>query len=217
MIKDNLQIVHNDVPENVLLVCVSKFQSNDKILEAYNYGERCFGENRPQEMKEKAESLPSDIKWHFIGNLQTNKVKMVIPHASLIHSVSNDRLLDEIERISAKFDKVLNVLIEVHVAQEESKHGFSPEEAVSILSDDFANKFPHINVCGIMGMASLTDNETQIRNEFKAIKNTFNTLKNSIFQGKDDFKEISMGMSGDYKIAIEEGATIVRIGSKIFL
>ena len=168
------------------------------------------------ELVAKVEVLPSDIEWHFIGNLQTNKVKMVVPHATLIHSMANERLFDEVEKCAAKINKVQDVLIELHVAQEESKQGFTPEEAIEMLSDEFIAMHPHIRICGVMGMASLTDDEAKIRSEFKAIKATFERLRDEVFDGCDYFCEISMGMSGDYPIAIEEGATIVRIGSSIF-
>ena len=206
MIKENLNEIRKGIPEGVELACVSKFHPVEAIEEAYAAGERVFAESRPQEFVAKVEVLPTDIEWHFIGNLQTNKVKMVVPHATLIHSMANDRL----------FDKVQDVLIELHVAQEESKSGFTPEEAIELLSDEFIALHPHIRICGVMGMASLTDDEAKIRAEFKAIKATFERLRDEVFDGCDYFCEVSMGMSGDYPIAIEEGATIVRIGSSIF-
>ncbi len=208
--------VRTTIPPHVKLVCVSKFQPNESIMSAYDTGERLFGENRPQEMEEKAAALPADIQWHFIGNLQTNKVKTVVPIATLIHSVSNTRLLAEIEKVSARLNKTTDILIELHVAQEETKQGFSPQEAIETLSDNFSTLYPHIRVCGVMGMASFTDNTNNIRDEFKTIFCTFNTLKNTLFQEKDYFCEVSMGMSSDYEIAIQEGATIVRVGSSIF-
>ncbi len=216
MIKSNIETIRQSIPPHVKLVCVSKFQPSSSITDAYNAGERLFGENRPQEMAEKAPNLPSDIEWHFIGNLQTNKVKTVAPIATLIHSVSNERLLDEIEKQATKLDKFVDILIELHVANEETKQGFSPSEASNILSANFSEKYPHLRPCGVMGMATFTDNESIIRQEFKTIYQTFQSLKLSLFKEKDYFCEISMGMSSDYQIAIEEGATIVRIGSSIF-
>lgn len=215
-IADNIKSVRNNIPESVKLVCVSKFHPNEAIMEAYNIGERCFGENRPQEMMQKAASLPSDIEWHFIGNLQTNKVKYVVPIATMIHSVSNARLFDEIEKCSAKLGITKDILIELHVASEASKQGFSPEEALDLITPQFIESHKHIKICGVMGMASLTDNEEQIRKEFRLIAETFKTMKEKLFKDAAYFKEISMGMSSDFKIAIEEGATIVRIGSTIF-
>lgn len=215
-IKENLSEIRKGIPADVELACVSKFHPAEAIEEAYAAGERVFAESRPQELVAKVEVLPSDIEWHFIGNLQTNKVKMVVPHATLIHSMANERLFDEVEKCAAKINKVQDVLIELHVAQEESKQGFTPEEAIEMLSDEFIALHPHIRICGVMGMASLTDDEAKIRSEFKAIKATFERLRDEVFDGCDYFCEISMGMSGDYPIAIEEGATIVRIGSSIF-
>ena len=216
MIKKNLSEIRKRIPEGVKLACVSKFHPIEAIEEAYAIGERVFAESRPQEFITKVDALPKDIEWHFIGNLQTNKVKMVVPHAALIHSMANERLFDEVEKCAAKIDKVQDVLIELHVAQEESKQGFTPEEALELLSDEFITLHPHIRICGVMGMASLTDDETKIRTEFRAIKETFLRFKDGVFANYDYFTEVSMGMSGDYPIAIEEGATIVRIGSSIF-
>ncbi len=215
-IAHNLQAIHASIPPHVKLLCVSKFHPAEAILEAYNAGERCFGESRPQELQQKAPQLPADIEWHFIGNLQTNKVKTVVQHASLIHSVANIRLFDQIEKDAAKIDKIQDVLIELHVADEETKQGFTPQEATSLLTPDFVATHPHIRLRGVMGMASLTDNEAQIHSEFETIRECFNTLKNTVFADKAEFDQISIGMSGDYPIALEHGATIVRIGSAIF-
>lgn len=216
MIKDNIKAIRANIPKNVKLVCVSKFKPNEDIMEAYNVGERRFGENRPQEMEAKAKTLPSDIEWHFIGNLQTNKVKIVVPYARIIHSMSNTRLVDEIEKCAAKIDKVQDVFIELHVAGEETKQGFTPEEAIEIFNRKYIDAHPHLHICGVMGMATNTDDIAIIHNDFRKIRETFDTLKENVFRGDDSFCEISMGMSGDYRIAIEEGATIVRVGSSIF-
>jgi len=216
MIKDNIKTIKSNIPEGVKLVCVSKFKPNEDIMEAYETGERCFGENRPQEMEEKAKSLPTDINWHFIGNLQTNKVKIVVPYARIIHSMSNTRLVEEIEKCAAKNDKVQDVLIELHVAGEETKQGFSPDEAIEIFTKEYVANHPHIRICGVMGMATNTDDMETVRCDFKKIRETFETMRRGVFCNNESFREISMGMSGDYKIAIEEGATIVRVGSSIF-
>lgn len=215
-IKEKLQQIRATIPSHIELVCVSKFHPVESIEEAYACGERIFGENRPQEMAQKAVQLPADIKWQFIGNLQTNKVKIVVPYADLIQSVSNERLFDEIEKVAAKIDKVQKVLIELHVADEESKQGFTPEEAKALLTTDFLSSHPHITICGVMGMATNTDNQEQVRNEFRQLHTTFEQLRDGIFKDMPQFKELSMGMSGDYQIAISEGCTTVRIGSSIF-
>ncbi|MFI3297792.1 MAG: YggS family pyridoxal phosphate-dependent enzyme [bacterium] len=212
----NIEHIRKDIPESVKLLCVSKFHPIESIKEAYDAGEREMAESRPQELVQKVNDAPLDIKWHFIGNLQTNKVKMVVPHATLIHSVSNSRLIAEIERIAAQTDKIQDILIELHVAKEESKQGFTPEETIELLTPDFFKTYPHIRVCGVMGMATFTEDNNLIIEEFKTIKETFDRLKNGVFANLDYFKEISMGMSDDYKLAIEQGSTMVRIGSAIF-
>jgi len=216
MIKENISDIRANIPDGVKLVCVSKFKPNEDIMEAYEAGERLFGENRPQEMEAKAKSLPQDINWHFIGNLQTNKVKIVVPYARIIHSMSNTRLVDEIEKCAAKINKVQDVLIELHVAGEETKQGFSPEEALQVFTREYLSAHPHIHVCGVMGMATNTEDNNIVRGDFRKIRETFEILRKNVFCGDDSFCEISMGMSGDYLIAIEEGATIVRVGSSIF-
>lgn len=215
-IAGNIKKIREAIPSSVKLICVSKFHPNEAIMEAYSAGERCFGENRPQEMLEKAQSLPDDIQWHFIGNLQTNKVKMVVPHAVMIQSMSNERLVDEIEKCASRLGKIQDVLIELHVAQEETKQGFSPDEAINLFSREYIDAHPHIRICGVMGMASNTDNMEIVKNDFLKIRQTFNSLKNGVFTNDEHFKEISMGMSGDYPLGIESGSTIVRVGSAIF-
>lgn len=215
-IEENLLSIREGIPSGVKLACVSKFHPADAIREAYRAGERCFAESRPQEFVPKVEHLPADIEWHFIGNLQTNKVKMVVPHAALIHSVSNERLIAEIDRCAGKAGKVQDVLIELHVAQEESKQGFTPAEAEALITPDFLATYRNLRICGVMGMASLTDDEELIRSEFRRIKGVFDKLRNGVFAGAEYFKEVSMGMSHDYRPAIEEGSTIVRIGTAIF-
>lgn len=218
-IKENIAEVRKNIPESVQLVCVSKFHPVEAIKEAYQAGERFFGENRPQEFASKAielKNFATDIKWQFIGNLQTNKVKMVVPYADMIHSLSSDRLADEIEKQAAKIGKIQKVLIELHVADEETKQGFTPDEAFSLFTEEYVEAHPHLRFCGVMGMASLTDNEEKIRGEFRIIKSVFDTFKSTVFAGNPDFQEVSMGMSHDYKSAIAEGCTMVRIGTSIF-
>lgn len=215
-IEENLKNIHQHIPANVKLVCVSKFHPVDAILQAYNTGERAFGENRPQELVAKVPLLPSDIEWHFIGNLQTNKVKMVVPVATLIHSISSTKLIEAVEKESAKINKISRILLELHVSKEDSKQGFFPEEIIEFLNENPPERFPHLLFCGIMAMATNTDNEEIIRNDFKTVHSTFDILKNRFWSNDAQFKEISMGMSGDYHIAIAEGATMVRIGTSIF-
>ncbi|MCQ2328968.1 MAG: YggS family pyridoxal phosphate-dependent enzyme [Paludibacteraceae bacterium] len=215
-IAENIKNIRGNVPSSVKLVCVSKFHPCEAIMEAYNAGERCFGENRPQEMVEKAKTLPNDIQWHFIGNLQTNKVKMVVPYAVMIQSMSNERLVDEIEKCAARLGKIQDVLIELHVAQEETKQGFTADEAIALFTRNYVDAHPHIRICGVMGMASNTDNVEIIKNDFRKIKQTYDTLRNGVFADDPHFNEVSMGMSGDYLLGIETGSTIVRVGSAIF-
>lgn len=214
-IQKNINRIRLAIPEHVKLVCVSKFHPVEDILTAYKCGERYFGENRPQELVSKVPELPEDIKWQFIGNLQTNKVKFVVPNAEMIHSVSNERLLEEINKTSLKLQKKQKILIELHVAQEETKQGFTTEEAINLFTPSYISKFSNLEFCGVMGMASLTEDKNLIRRDFQSIANTFKILKNNTFN-TPSFKEISMGMSHDYEIAIEEGSTIVRIGTSIF-
>lgn len=214
-IQENINRIRLAIPEHVKLVCVSKFHPVEDILTAYKCGERYFGENRPQELVSKVPELPEDIKWQFIGNLQTNKVKFVVPNAEMIHSVSNERLLEEINKTALKLQKKQKILIELHVAQEETKQGFTTEEAINLFTPSYISKFSNLEFCGVMGMASLTEDKNLIRREFQSIANTFKILKNNTFN-TPSFKEISMGMSHDYEIAIEEGSTIVRIGTSIF-
>ena len=200
----------------VQLVAVSKFHPAETIREAYDAGHRCFGESRAQELQQKYDQLPHDIEWHFIGHLQTNKVKYIIPYVAMIHSVDSPRILDEIERQAARVDRVVDCLLEVHVAQEETKFGFSPDECVKFLASLVADTYPHIRFRGIMGMASNTDDEAQVRAEFAQLKQLFDTVRGGVMAGNNQFDTLSMGMSDDYELAIECGSTMVRIGSSIF-
>ena len=201
------------------MVCVSKFHPAEAIMEAYNAGERDFGESRVQELLPKYEALPKDIRWHFIGHLQTNKVRQIVPFVHMIHSVDSVRLLETINREAEKIQRKVRVLLEVHVAKEETKSGFSPEELEQLRIKNFelSDCFPWVEVCGIMGMATNTDNVEEWRRcfrEIKALASHLSPITNSV--ASDTRPQISMGMSDDYLIAIEEGSTMVRIGSSIF-
>ena len=216
MIKENLNKVRATVPNNVTLIAVSKTKPVTDIQEAYDAGQRIFGETKALEMRDKHQELPKDIQWHFIGHLQTNKIKYIAPFVSLIHSIDSISLLEAVNKEAAKNNRVIDCLLQFHIAKEETKFGLDIEEAEEMLKSDSYKNLNNINIIGVMGMATFTDDVNQIRNEFKSLKNIFNILKERYFQDKESFKEISMGMSDDYPIAIEEGATMVRVGSKIF-
>ncbi|MEM1322024.1 MAG: YggS family pyridoxal phosphate-dependent enzyme [Bacteroidota bacterium] len=198
------------------LVAVSKTKPEEDILRIYNEGQRLFGENRVQEMAAKYEALPKDIEWHLIGRLQTNKVKYIAEFVGMIHSVDSLKLLKEINKQAAKHERVIDILLQFHIAQEMTKAGFDLSTVRQILSSEAYRDLNHIRVCGVMGMATFTDDEAQVRKEFQDLKSIFEVLKQDFFADQPAFKEISMGMSGDYQIAIEEGSTMVRIGSLIF-
>lgn len=215
-IQQNLKEVLADIPQQVRLVAVSKFHPKEAIEAAYTAGQRIFGESKVQELEEKYASLPKDIEWHFIGHLQTNKVKYIAPYIAMIHAVDTYKLLAEIDRQAAKAGRTISCLLEIHIAQEESKYGFSLQECRDMLDEGSWKGLKNICICGLMGMATYTDDTDQIRNEFKTLHDFFLELKQKHFQDTDSFKEISMGMSHDYQLAIEEGSTLVRIGSKIF-
>lgn len=216
MIKENLNKVRATVPNNVTLIAVSKTKPVTDLQEAYDAGQRIFGENKALEMRDKHQELPKDIQWHFIGHLQTNKIKYIAPFVSLIHSIDSISLLGAVNKEAVKNNRIIDCLLQFHIAKEETKFGLDIEEAEEILKSDSYKNLNNINIIGVMGMATFTDDVNQIRNEFKSLKNIFNILKERYFQDKESFKEISMGMSDDYPIAIEEGATMVRVGSKIF-
>ena len=216
MVKENLEIVRNTIPEGVLLVAVSKTKPVEDIREAYDAGQRVFGENHALEMRDKHEVLPNDIDWHFIGHLQTNKIKYIIQYVRLIHSIDTFNLLQAVNKEAAKHERVVDCLLQFHIAEEETKFGLNMEEAEEILNSDAFKAMKNVRICGVMGMATNTDDMTQVRKEFKHLKEIFNTLKTKYFTDNEWFKEISMGMSHDYPIAIEEGSTMVRVGSKIF-
>ena len=215
-IAENIKQIREQIPKNVTLIAVSKLKPVSIIEEAYEAGQQLFGENRTQEITEKYPLLPKDIQWHFIGHLQTNKVKYIIPFVTMIHSVDSKKLLQEINRLSEKNNQITDCLLQFYIAKEESKSGFLLSEAEEmLLSEDF-QLWKNIRICGVMGMATLTDNQELIRTEFKTLKDYFRLLKKKYFAFQDTFKEISMGMTDDYLIAVEEGSTMVRIGSAIF-
>lgn len=209
-IKDNLNKIKKDLPQTVTLVAVSKTKPKEAILEAYNAGQKDFGENYVQELVDKHEQLPKDIRWHFIGHLQSNKIKYIAPFVHLIHGVDSFKLLEEINKQAKKNNRIINCLLQVFIATEETKFGLAFDECESILNSDELQKLQNIKICGFMAMASNTDNESQIRKEFRSLKEF--AQKVSGF----GFRVFSFGMSSDYKIAIEEGSTMVRIGSLIF-
>ena len=216
MISEKLVEIHKTIPAHVCLVAVSKTKPVIDLLEAYQAGQRHFGENKVQEMSEKWELLPKDINWHLIGHLQTNKVKFIAPFVHLIHSVDSLKLLAEINKQAAKCQRVISVLLQFYIAKEETKFGLDFDEATQLLNSEDYKSFKNIQVVGVMGMASFTDDESIVKAEFSQLKELFSKLKISFFQNDDFFKEISMGMSGDYQLAIEEGSTIVRVGTSIF-
>jgi PLP dependent protein len=215
-ISENIQKLLTEIPVNVKLIAVSKTKPAEQITEVYNFGHKIFGENRAQELSEKYKVLPKDIEWHMIGHLQTNKVKYIAPFVYLIHGVDSFKLLQFIDKEATKCGRVINCLLQFHIAKEETKFGFDMAEANQMLESTDFKTLQNINIVGVMGMATFTENTHAVRNEFKELVYIFNQLKNTYFLQKKDFKEISMGMSGDYKIAIEEGATMVRIGSLLF-
>lgn len=215
-IVENLEMIKHAIPKHVKLVAVSKTKPENDILEAYRGGHNIFGENKVQELSRKAENLPKDIEWHYIGHLQTNKVKYIAPFVSLIHAVDSLKLLKEINKQAQKNEKIIQCLLQFHIADEDSKFGLDLDEAKEILESEAYRNMQSVQIVGVMGMATYTDDECQIRTEFSNLHNFFNEIKNTYFSNNDSFKEISMGMSGDYPIAIEEGSTMIRVGSAIF-
>jgi pyridoxal phosphate enzyme (YggS family) len=198
------------------LVAVSKTKSNAEILEVYAAGQRIFGENKVQELVYKEIQLPKDIEWHLIGHLQRNKVKYIAPFVHLIHAVDSLKLAEEINKEAAKNNRIIPILLQIYIANEETKFGFDWEILLKALEDNELQNLKHISIQGVMGMATFTEDVTQIRQEFQSLKRHFDYLKTNFFQDLESFKEISMGMSGDYKIALEEGSTMIRVGSAIF-
>lgn len=215
-IKSNLLNVLSELPEQTHLVAVSKFHPNEAIMEAYEAGQRIFGESKVQEMTQKYESLPKDIEWHFIGHLQTNKIKYMVPYVTLIHGIDSYKLLAEINKQAAKVNRIIPCLLQMHIAQEETKFGFSFEECKEMLAAGEWKELRNIRISGLMGMATNTDSTEQIDKEFRSLNTFFKEIKQIYFPEEPTFKELSMGMSHDYHQAIDEGSTLVRVGSKIF-
>jgi hypothetical protein len=212
-----LDIITQKLAEkNARLVAVSKTHPPERIMPLYLKGQRIFGENRVQELQQKYETLPKDIEWHLIGHLQTNKVKFIAPYIALVHSVDSPELLKEINKQAAKNNRVIDCLLQFHIATEESKFGLGEQEAADMLSDPAFSEMKNVRICGVMGMATFTDDQTLIRSEFRHLKSIFDALKTRFFENVPWFCEISMGMSGDWEIALEEGSTLVRIGSLLF-
>ena len=215
-IQEEIKSIQERLPGHVRLVAVSKFHPIEALEEAYAAGQRVFGESKVQEMTTKYEALPKDIEWHFIGHLQTNKIKYMAPYVALIHGVDSFKLLKEINKQAIKAERIIPCLLQIHIAQEESKFGFSFDECRQMLEEGCWKELTHISIAGLMGMATNTDDENIIQQEFHSLGAFFQEIKDSYFSNQPAFKEISMGMSDDYPIAIAEGSTLVRIGSKIF-
>ena len=216
-VAENIHRFTRDVlPEEVKLVAVTKTKPVETIMEAYEAGHKIFGENRVQELADKYEQLPRDIEWHMIGHLQSNKVKYIAPFVSLIHGVDKPKLLKVIDKEGRKYNRVLEVLLQFHIAREETKFGFDYSEAREMLTSEAFQNYEFVRVRGVMGMATFTDDKEQVRSEFQQLVKIFRDLKQEFFADDSGFDEISMGMSNDYQIALEEGTTMVRIGSLIF-
>ena len=215
-ITSNILKIRNELPATVKLIAVSKTKPVRDIMEAYNAGQKCFGENRVQELLSKKDNVPWDVEWHLIGHLQSNKVKLVVPFISMIQSVDSFRLLSVINNEASSVNRVINCLLQIHIAEEETKFGFSMKELTGVIQTTEFSQMNFVRICGVMGMATFTDDYDQVRKEFTYLKNCFDLLKNRYFTAGTNFREISMGMSGDYQIAIEAGSTMVRIGSLVF-
>ncbi|MCD6659885.1 MAG: YggS family pyridoxal phosphate-dependent enzyme [Lentimicrobium sp.] len=216
ILAEHVNYVMQELPPHVTLVAVTKTRPVELLEEAYSLGLRDFGENRVQEMCDKQPLLPADVRWHQIGHLQTNKVKYIAPFVHLIHSVDSLKLLAEINRQAAKNERVIDVLLQVYIAREESKFGLDDDEVIELLNNHETAAMKNIRICGLMGMATFTDNDLVVRNEFASLKKLFEKLRNGFFIGHEEFRWLSMGMSGDYHIAIEEGSNMVRIGTALF-
>ncbi len=212
----NIQEIREHVPKDVKLICVTKFHPEATIMEAYKAGERNFGESRVQELIAKQPNLPDNIRWHFIGHLQTNKIKFIADFVSLIHGVDSLKVLKAINREAEKVGRVVECLLQVHIADEQTKFGLTVEELKFLLEDDEFKSLKNVKIAGLMGMATFTDDREQVRGEFRFLKSLFDEIKQNYFSEEENFCELSMGMSEDYKIAIEEGSTMIRIGTAIF-
>ena len=215
-VRENIELLRRSVPENVKIVAVSKFHPVEQIREAYDVGQRIFGESRVQELVAKQVVLSDDIEWHFIGTLQRNKVKYIAPFIQLIHSLDSESLMLEIDKRAAENNRIIPCLLQIHIARETTKSGFAPEECADFLAEGRWKNYRHVQLSGVMGMATLTDDAEQIRSEFRLLKSLFDEWKQKYFADEPAFSEISMGMSDDYPIAIEEGSTMIRVGTKIF-
>lgn len=215
-IAENITWLKTQIPPSVKLVAVSKTRSADEIMKTYATGHKIFGENRVQELISKRPQLPGDIEWHLIGHLQTNKVKYIVPFVHMIQSVDSFRLLNVINSEASKINRIVNCLLQIHIASEETKFGFSWQELDEMFKNEKITDLKYINICGVMGMATFTDDTDRIRKEFRYLADCFRELRETRFRNSTHFREVSMGMSGDYRIAIEEGSTIIRIGTLIF-
>jgi hypothetical protein len=215
-IGEKLINLRSQIPESVKLIAVSKTKPVSNIQDAYNFGQRRFGENRVQELLSKKDKMPQDIEWHLIGHLQRNKIKSIISFISMIQSVDSFNLLTEINAEAHKVNRIVNCLLQIHIATEETKFGFSKEELMKYLNTNDLSLFKNVRICGVMGMATYTSDRSQVSKEFHYLRECFNDLKCSHFINANYFKEISMGMSGDFELAVREGSTMVRIGSLIF-
>lgn len=215
-IAEHIAAIRSTLPEGVELVAVSKFHPAEAIMEAYDAGQRIFGESRATELRAKAEALPPDIRWHFIGHLQTNKVRMVVPIADMIHSIDSERLLRSVDAEACRIGRCIDILLQLHVAQEETKTGFTPDELMQLAESGIFDTLTGVRVRGVMGMASNTDDADRIADDFRAIRSVFDSLAAGAFAGRPGFDTVSMGMSHDYLSAIAHGSTMVRIGTTIF-
>lgn len=215
-VADKIKETRAELPQGVRLVAVSKYHPVEMIQEAYAAGQRLFGENKVQEMTAKHEALPTDIEWHFIGHLQTNKIKFIAPYVSMIHGIDSFRLLSEVNKHAAREGRVIKCLLQIHIAREETKFGFAPEECLEMLRSEPWQELKNVEICGLMTMGSNTDDMEQVRGEFRSVKRLFDEVKSRWFADADSFCELSMGMSHDYHLAIEAGSTMVRVGSSIF-
>ena len=215
-IAKNIDEIKSTLPEGIKLVAVSKTKPNEDVLEAYHAGQRIFGENKAQELIRKQPELPADIEWHFIGHLQSNKAKYIAPFVGTLHSIDSFKILKTINKEARKNNRVIPCLLQFHIAEEESKYGLTEEDAREILESEAFRNMQNVSIEGVMGMATFTDDSEKVRKEFRKLKTIFDNLQNNYFGDNPEFKEISMGMSDDYPVAVEEGSTMVRIGSKIF-
>lgn len=215
-IQKNLTYIRSILPDQITLLAISKTQKPEVILEAYHSGQRAFGENKAQELSLKYPVLPKDIEWHFVGHLQSNKIKTILPFVSLIQSIDSVKLLQVIDAESLKINKITNCLLQFHIASEETKYGFDLAEAVALFSSGVLTDLKNIRIRGVMGMATFTKDKEQVRKEFRSLKNIFDLLKKNYFPTQESFSILSMGMSEDYQVAIEEGSTLIRIGTSIF-